>query len=262
MLKDLTADDIRRMLRMRRERSVHPAMAMRVAIAYPHWKLPLADRDPEAILSGSTPQWDLRGVGGATALPAYLDDQALRHDALPRPKLFIEMSGEGLFGESAPQVGAICLEPDSTDRWLCGRDELLRFRRMVAAHAIERALEQLRAGTPPPNLRALFTKHADFLLPYCNRGLGVEICRAPDERGRDLLAVFTAEDCLEDYRARLPAGERDSLTVEVIDGEALCAEIVLREPDGFVFNCATFPLAFQATTARLLLGLQELPGID
>jgi hypothetical protein len=123
--------------------------------------------------------------------------------------------------------------------------------------AVERALRDLQTGQARPGTASRVRNYEHYLLPVFDFGPeGYALALAPDNQGRALAAIFTAEDGFEAFvQALAETADIGRLRSVEIPGPVLFAQLAQMSLDGLVFNCSgpVPPVAFALPFAQVML---------
>jgi hypothetical protein len=117
-------------------------------------------------------------------------------------------------------------------------------------------IEEILLGTEPQkSALSQLQSFQHYLVPIIQDSNGVtHITLAPDDQGRKLAAIFTAEDCLQAFVAASKHLLGEDIQVDEISGTQLFQNLSTLEIDGVVFNCngPTSPRALSIDFVTLL----------
>ena len=179
---------------------------------------------------------------------------------------FLSLPGYALFQTDLSAVGAITVNPLAANTLTLTRDYFERMSQLAAAVHIERTLQRLRQGDGQSGDVSRVKHHERYWLALQDLGESAAekragepsrgIALAPDERGRQLAALFTAEDGFEAYSEWWEVTKQPGeLKVTILTGEVLFNALVRQNLDGMVFNCEgpTTPIAFALGMAQVVV---------
>jgi hypothetical protein len=174
--------------------------------------------------------------------------------------MILETSGSYLFQLDLNGVDFIEINPFSENSIQYLPHHFQGLREFAKTVEIEEKLRALRSRDHfqerfIPEVR----NYQGFILPVVIQNGTEYPLRAPDDQGRNLISIFTAEDIFRDYQlfhfekychediSLLPLGTK-------INGERLFDWISkIPNCDGFVVNCNHNPVAFQSRMAQVFL---------
>jgi hypothetical protein len=236
---------------------------MRLLVGYDQWRLPITSHSAQAMrTSNAVPEpWLYRDADDRKRLFLFSSNETLAHyeseAKLEQSQSHTSTSGVSVFTRDLSSLEALHLDPLSPISLTLGRELFPRLNVIADAVRVERALIQLRGGaTRVANQLTAVRSFPAYHVGYRDSGDGPRFALAPDPRNRFLAAVFTLNDCFEQYLHETGA-TNDSVPLRraVISGERLFAELLEAGLDGIVFNCCgpVAPVAFAPAFARLVL---------
>lgn len=143
--------------------------------------------------------------------------------------------------EVVPQLAAsldfLNINPDSDDVFHYRKHQLADMKKMGASVAIEKALhDEAKAN----ELFGMLKSYDHYQMLFRSGGdEGMQLVLAPDEQGRKLIPIFTAEDCFQVWlNQMLPVIQKEIRAPYVVTrkGSDLFAELANYSTDGIVFN--------------------------
>ena len=235
---------------------------MRGLVSYENWEIPVSGEASAAALSGnSAPSLQLStSRDGKTCLMLFSGAEAYRAycraSSVATEQHFLKVDGTWLFRLPMDKVEQIWIDALSPHDVFYGQEQFARLRDMANAVMIEAALAGLRKGAAPDNALMLVKEYANYYLAATAENGKSAFLMAPDDKGRKLAAIFTADDSFDAFAA----GETERLGGRAIeqmqlDGAALFDALRRMAIDGFVFNCAgpVAPVAFAQAVAGIVL---------
>ncbi len=129
------------------------------------------------------------------------------------------------------------INPDSGDVFHYRKHQLADMKKMAASIALEKALHDVAQAD---RLFGMLKNYEQYQMLFRSGGEGgMQLVLAPDEQGRKLIPVFTAEDCFQVWLDRmLPVIKKEMGIPYVVTrkGSDLFAELANYSTDGVVFN--------------------------
>ncbi|MCS7080450.1 MAG: SseB family protein [Chloracidobacterium sp.] len=166
----------------------------------------------------------------------------------------IVTSGMNLFGALEDDLGGVEINPGLPESVHYRRQHIPLLRQWARITELESALETIDTGETPLGLLRDYDAYVIVL-----KRVGPDsahLVLAPDDNGRALAAVFTAEDTLAAFFDRvLSSADFEPIPVR-INGQQLFAQLQALPLDGLVFNCSgpIQPRAFGKRLADYVLG--------
>lgn len=245
------------------------AQLMRRLVSFDRWMLPMSEAAAAEMLA----------TGVASRLMYSQDDQGVArlylfsgneaYAAYQRAtgeemggQHFLSTNGAWIFRLSLDRFDAVEIDPASP--WQIGyrKEQFSALRAVAEAVTVEQALRALRTGQAQPGMVSLVRDYEHYLLAVTDRGDGYALVLAPDDKGRDLAAIFTAPDNFAAFLdQRAARGEEDESLLRLeLAGPKLFAHLGRMQLDGLVFNCAgpAQPVAFALPFASVVL--EAKPG--
>ncbi len=162
--------------------------------------------------------------------------------------------GTNLFGALDDELAGVEINPGSPDGIHYRRQHLPFLRQWARITELESALETIDTGETP---LGLLREYDAYVLVLKRTGPdSAHLVLAPDDSGRALAAVFTAEDTLAAFFDQvLSAADFEPIPIRV-NGEQLFTQLRVLPLDGLVFNCSgpVQPRAFGKRLADYVLG--------
>lgn len=245
-----------------RAKQLASAPLLRVLAEHDAWQIALADTSPAA---SDTPIFDLF-LDSAGRKQLFLFETQLAYDE------FLEKTGRGvghvisvpgfaLFQTDLSSIDALTINPLGTNTLTLTRDQYERMSYLGGAVFIEQVLLRLRQGAAQADDVGHVKRFGRYWLalqdpteqaPDVVRGIAL----APDDQGRRLAAIFTAQDGFDAF-AEWWATTRQpgELKVSVLPGVTLFVALAQQNLDGLVFNCEgpPDPIAFGLAMAQIVM---------
>lgn len=243
-----------------------PAQLMRRLLSYREWLVPVsrvAEAEPGE--PGGSEGVRLRYSEDADGVRRfYLFSDAEAYAA------FCEVTGESPSGslllttDGAWAINSLPLdqfhyvEVDPASPWQIsyGQQHFAALQAMAQAVRVEQALVALRTGEEVPNALSVVLDYPRYLLVVWAAQGRTSLALAPDNRGRQLLAIFTHRDGVEAFLEELDEDDLRALSTLELTGRELFSRVAtMTALDGMVFNCRgpARPVAFALPFAQLVL---------
>ncbi|OYT72538.1 MAG: hypothetical protein CFK52_04905 [Chloracidobacterium sp. CP2_5A] len=168
--------------------------------------------------------------------------------------------GANLFGALDDELAGVEINPGSPEGIHYQRQHLPLLRQWARIIELESALETVDQGETPIGLLRDYDAYVLVLKRVGDDS--AQLVLAPDDQGRALAAVFTAEDTLAAFCDQvLSSADFEPIPVRV-NGERLFAQLQALPLDGLVFNCSgpIQPRAFGKRLADYVLAPDAHPG--
>lgn len=169
----------------------------------------------------------------------------------------IVTSGTQIFSVLEDDLAGIEINPMSEHAIHYVTEHIPVLKHWSRAIRLEQALDTVDVDETP---LGLLKDYDAYVLVLRKTGEeSAQLVLAPDEQGRSLAAVFTAEDALDAFFDTVLA-EADFEPIPVrVGGEQLFAQLNALPLDGIVFNCSgpSFPRAFGKKLAEYVLSSTE-----
>jgi len=248
-----------------REHQLSASALLRALIEHDTWEIALNESAvADALANNSMPVFDLfTDSAGQQQLFVFEDKQA--HDVFCEtvgkgPGHMLSLPGYALFQTDLSTVGAITINPLTVNTLTLTRDYFERLSHLGAAVHIERALLALRQGRAQDGDVSRVKHFERYWLALQDLGEDADpprgIALAPDDQGRRLAALFTAEDAFDAFAEWWATTHQPGdLKVTILTGEALFTALARQNLDGLVFNCEgpTVSVAFGIGMAQVVL---------
>lgn len=226
---------------------------MRALVSHRAWQVP-ADAAPAGPDAAPTPRLSRSDDGVRLAAWAEPATFAAAHASGGRAATFTGAGLFGLLGALGDGLAEVVLEPGGDAEIRFGTE---RFGALRHWAEVDRITRIVRGLDDAPDAFDRLRRFDGWHVFERETDDGRQLLRAPDARGRALVAVFTAEDTLHSFLARF--GERlRGQPIELVrsDGQALFERLAATPGlDGIVFDCAgpLPPKAVRAQFAREVL---------
>jgi hypothetical protein len=234
------------------DKQLSGAQLLRSFASFEHWLAPAGFRDGSPALSymnidGHRHLFMFTGVEPYRACSDTLGPAILGEH-------YLDLTGDSLWInlDESDDASTVSINPYSPRAIHYKKEQFPLLRSWAQIIKVERALDTVLAtGNGLDTIRSF----AAYYFGFESSGTGAKfLALAPDNKGRRLAAIFTAEDAAQAYLA-----DRSSGAVELVsvDGERLFKSLKAMPLDGIVFNCQgpTTPRAFAIAFADEVLGL-------
>jgi hypothetical protein len=235
---------------------------MRGLVSHPTWEVPISEKaTAEALASNSISSVQVSTTGeGKTCLMLFSDAEAHKAhrqaNAITSEQHFLKTAGTWVFRLPLEQVDQVWVDASTPHDIYYEKQHFGALRDMANAVIAEEALMGLRKGNAPDGAIATAKAHENYYMATMLRDGKPVFLPAPDDKGRNLAAVFTADDSFDAFAAETMRGN-DGLRIEQMqmNGETLFDTLRRMTIDGFVFNCAgpIAPVAFAQGMASVVL---------
>lgn len=236
---------------------------MRRLVSYEQWMLPVSEAAAAEMLDTGAAsrlmisQDDL----GISRLYLFSDGEAFAayQQAVGEPasgQHFLTTTGAWVFQLPLDQLDAIEIDPGTGWQISYRKEQFHRLRAMAEAVDVEQTLAALRGGTAAPGALAKVRDYQHYSLAVYHLNGQHTLALAPDDHGRALAAIFTADDAFEAF---LPDDDTPAqlgqLLHVALPGPKLFEQLSHMALDGVVFNCAgpTKPVAFAKAFLEVVL---------
>ena len=240
-----------------RSKQMSGTALMRGLVSYREWLVLLSEASvAETLVSNSLTrlQYNVSPDGkkrlpifsSEEALKAYLDDsQAGQH--------YLKTEGTWVFKLPFPELDEIWIDPAQPEPIFYGKEHFERFGELAAAIEIEKDLTQLRAGSSSDGACVRVRDYPAYRI-VVNR-VDNRLVMAPDQEGRILAAVFTAEDACDAFLDEASIQNGAQLEPLIYCGKDLFELLSKMDLTGIVFNCSgpTRAVAFAAAFSQVIL---------
>lgn len=146
-------------------------------------------------------------------------------------------SGCDVVPQLAADLDFLNINPDSADVFHYRSHQLADMKKMAASIALEKALHD---PAKADRLFGILKNYDQYHMLFRSGGDGaMQLVLAPDDQGRKLIPIFTAEDCFQVWLDQmLPVIQREAQVPYVVTrkGRDLFAELADYSTDGIVFN--------------------------
>jgi hypothetical protein len=248
-----TATALRETIRQMMDGKVSGPELMRQFMAHEEWLMPIHLK-PDGEWHPTT----IQDTEGQSYQLIFTDEQGYQAGL---ETLGQEMMGErtltlggcALFGKLGDDADVLSINWNSPGQIFFKKAQFPALRRWAQAINVERTL-----ATPRPDLSML--KHFDsFYIVLQKVEGGYALTLAPDQHGRKLAAVFTAEDALDAFVKDQTAGQLNFEPVtRSISGELLFDDLKDIAIEGICFN-ASGPIPKRMFTAALAAAVMSAP---
>lgn len=241
---------------------------MRRLVSFERWMLPISEAAAADMLATGVASRLMYSEDdqGVTRLYLFSDDEA--YHAYQRAtgeeageQSFLSTNGAWIFRLSLDRFDAVEIDPASPWQISYRKEQFPALRAVAEAVTVEQALVALRTGQAQPGMISLVRDYEHYLLAVLERGDEYALALAPDDKDRELAAIFTAPDNFGAFLdQREPMREEGRLLQLELAGPTLFAQLSQMHLDGLVFNCAgpARPVAFALPFAGVVL--EAKPG--
>ena len=224
----------------------------RTIMAWPAWRVVAQRADDGATMLGV-----LTDPRGLRVLELFSDDEAWQafreRESEAWPDRMLQMAGHELFSTLADElVQRINLDLHSPHATHFFEQQIPMLRAWAEVVTVELALAVPdRVGDPFGVLR----RFDGYNVLVETRAAERAMVLAPDDHGRTLAAVFTADDTVDEFVAAMSASLDGRLEIERVAGAELFAMLGRMALDGIVFNPLTHlpPVALSASVIERIL---------
>lgn len=241
-----------------RDEKINRSMLLRSLMSHKKWMLEVEPPEQSASGEPSMPRVKVQvSEDGKRSVRLFSDEQAAKdfmtkfgRDALSEH--LIEAPGFAAFSVLNPELDFVVINPESSPELRYEKEQIPMLRGWASAVEIELVLARLDDS---PEAFARIKRHPAFFLVTSTIGGHESLVMAPDDEGRKLAAVFTAEDCCEVFVAAASAALQAAPKVFPVSGVQMSKLLSEAKPDGVVFNCLgpIPPCAFSAEMFELVL---------
>ena len=224
--------------------AIAPDVFMRALVTHV-WEVPVSDEAArEAFASHTMPRLPVSDDNGVKRLAVFSSGEAFRayHQAAgdDRGRVLVTHPGTALFSPASFDIDAVHIDPGSAHAVAFSREQVKLLAIIGQAVAVERALVHLKAGQGAieglvADLRTIAAYPA-FMLALRDAGGRPVLALAPNDAGRNLATVFTAQDAAVRYAHRARESGIEISTMPM-SGVELCQQLKGMPLDGLVFNC-------------------------
>jgi hypothetical protein len=235
---------------------------MRGLVSHPAWEIPISEKaTAEALADNAISSLQVStGKDGKTCLMLFSDVEAYkaysRANAITTEQHFLKTDGTFVFRLPMDEVDQIWIDALTPHDIYYEKAQFNALRDMANAVVVEEALAGLRRGDAPKNAFATVKSYGNYYMATMQRDGKPVFLPAPDDKGRNLAAVFTADDSFDAFAAQAMRGN-DGLRIQQmqLNGTTLFDSLRRMTIDGFVFNCAgpITPVAFAQAVAGIVL---------
>lgn len=235
---------------------------LRRLVSFDQWMLPMSEAAAAEMLNTGKASRLMYSQDSEGVSRLYLFSDGEAFNAFRRAvgeaeasQHFLTTSGAWIFQLPLDAFDAIEIDPVSPWQISYRKEQFPALRAMAEAITVEQALIALRAGQAQPGMITLVRDYEHYLLAAYDRGGEYTLALAPDDKGRELAAVFTAADNFAAFlSAREGAQAVEQLLQLELAGPKLFAQLGQMQLDGLVFNCSgpARPVAFALAFAKVV----------
>jgi len=235
---------------------------MRSLVNHPHWTIPISEAAAvETLAQNAVPRIQFnRDPSGVNRLMLWSSSETFsnwaRRAKIEKEQYSLDTSGSWVFGLPLDGIDEIWIDPLNAHDILYTASQFPALRDLAAAIPIEKDIAELRAGTASPGAVVRVREFPSYWVPVAQSNGRRRLIFAPDDQGRTLAAVFTADDT---FTAFLPEATAAAPGEEVVavrsDGKGLFTMLSGMDLTGMVFNCSgpIKPVAFAAGFSKVVL---------
>jgi hypothetical protein len=230
---------------------------MRVLVSHPHWRIPIAEAAVGDLLANHHATFQVYGdPEGKRHLMLWSSDDAFSiyaKSAKVKSQHFLDTTGTYVFQQTSDLMDEVWIDPYTEYQIRYGKEHFAKLRELAAAVEIEDDLSRLRQGTSTDGAVNRVREYAHYIIGMTGDEKQQRLLLAPDHQGRDLAAVFTAEDAFEAFASSFQGAGVVKLPLK---GVKLFSFLMRISLTGIVFNCAgpPAPVAFASAFFRTILG--------
>lgn len=244
-----------------RAKKVTGSDLMRGLVSYNAWEVPISEKTVAAALAENTmPSLQLStSKEGKSCLMLFSSPAAYEvyrvANSHASEQHFLKTVGTWLFRLPFDQVDQIWIDALSPYDIFYGKEHFPRFAKTAEAVLVETALLGLRQGNPPEAALQRVKRYANYFVAASVQDGKPTLVLAPDDKGRRLAPVFTADESFAAFAEEMNAGSKMVVTQVQMSGETLFDMLRGMALDGIVFNCSgpPPPVAFAQAFADLAL---------
>jgi len=175
-----------------------------------------------------------------------------KHNGTDLPSFY--KTGDWIAHNLSSDITAVIIDPNEAHATLLPNQYFPLLHKLSKSIAIEHLLE---GNHTQQNAIEMLKNFEHYLVPIIQDSTGLtHITLAPDTQGRQLAAVFTAEDCLQAFVTASQNLLGDDLKVDEISGNQLFSNLKQLSIEGVVFNC-NGPILPRALSKDFLLLLTQ-----
>jgi hypothetical protein len=228
-----------------RDKQIDGTQLMRRLVSFNQWMLPVSEAAAAEMMNTGTASRLMysQDEHGISRLYLFSDGEAYRafQQATGEETTgqhFLTTTGAWIFHLPMEQFDAIEIDPASPWQISYRQEQFTALRAMADAVEVEQALVALRLGQAQPGMITLVRNYKHYLLAVFDRGDGFALALAPDDKGRELAALFTSRDNFSAFLDGREARPEEGLLLQLeLAGPELFAQLSQMHLDGLVFNC-------------------------
>jgi hypothetical protein len=253
--------NVTELIRQWHNKTISGFALMRGLVEFSAWEVPISESAAgEALASNTMPSLQLsKNPDGKICLLLFTSTDAFqiyrKANAITIKQHFLKTQGRLLFGVPMEGVDQVWIDPLSPHDIYYDAAQLGVLRECVNAIAVEEALVNLRQGKEQPDALQLVRDYQNYTVASTQHDGHPILVMAPDNKGRQLAAVFTADDAFDAFKAEMNVSADSTVRQLQLNGEQLFGMLQRMTLDGFVFNCAgpIKPVAFAQAVAGIVL---------
>lgn len=246
-----------------REKKINGTQLMRSIVSHGEWSIPISEAAAmETLATNQAPaiQYN-RDAKGVNRLLLWSSAETFSNGAkraqIPAEQHVITTKGTWVFSLPFDGIDEIWIDPLNANDIFYTRGQFDALHDYAAAVAVEKDISDIRAGTPTDGALVRVRDYQKYQVAMGQLGEAKRLVNAPDDQGRTLVAIFTADDTFAAFTpvARSAAAVGEELTCVQTNGKGLFTAIAGMNVTGLVFNCSgpIKPVAFIAAFARTVL---------
>lgn len=196
---------------------------LRGLIAHNSWIIPATKQDGQY-------HPNLFQHNGQTFLTVYSHSSFV-----PKTMESITVDGVWLFSELPPNIHSLIIDAQSEHALQFTAEKFPELRNWSQAIQFEKAIDIPQLDAP---ILENILQYEGYCVPLIESEGGTQhIALAPDQEGRKLAAVFTAEDCLSIFIQHAGSSLGKKVRIDQHKGETLIPYLLSLPIDGIVLNC-------------------------
>jgi hypothetical protein len=234
--------EIRDVVRAWRADDITVAELMRAFVLHESWDVPVP---PAAVAeyerSGTLSDIVVNELDGRRRLFLFSDASSPRDEWIDGvASRFITVPGQWVFQLDLQEVDEMVIDPGAEHSIALDAEQMQQIAERAWASVIEDVLDELANGDVEPgeerdDMLSLVADYPYFELAVYEDGDDARLVAAPDDQGRDLIAVFTHADAFDAFAEETNDEELRSVT---LSGVELCEQLRELGVDGVMFDCS------------------------
>jgi len=243
-----------------RDKQLTGTALMRALVTHPTWTLPISESAAaESLATNAVSRLQYnRTPEGVNRLMIFSNPETYStyrtNSGSTGEQHLVTTTGTWIFRLPLDAIDQLWIDPLTANDIFYDKAQFDRLRRMADAVEVEEMLAGLRHGNAPEGAIGIVKKYQNFWIPVGIHETGMRLVMAPDDKGRSLAAVFTAEDLIDAFIGLARAHEHGTVEERVMSGENLFSILNTMPIDGMVFNCnvPVTPVAFAKGFAQIV----------